>query len=111
IKKWIITQRPSLANMIEAGKAPPGVVAPQKIETKGLFALDVDDTIWQDIGLAADENSINITPPAWLADESVRSGIKAVLEHDRCIEELERLQRECRSMRLWLAEEWVAVNA
>ncbi|KAG6806635.1 hypothetical protein H0H92_010586, partial [Tricholoma furcatifolium] len=101
----------SLANMIKAGKAPPGVVAPQKIETKGLFALDVDDTIWQDIGLTADENSINITPPAWLADERVRSGIKAVLEHDRCIEELKRLRRECRSMRLWLAEEWVAVNA
>ncbi|KAG6807165.1 hypothetical protein H0H92_008576 [Tricholoma furcatifolium] len=101
----------SLVNMIKTRKAPPGAVAPHKIETKGLFALDVDDAIWQDIGLAADEESINVTPPAWLADESVRSGIKAVLEHDRCVEELERLRQECRSMRLWLSEEWATVNA
>ena len=40
-----------LVEMKEKGKAPLGAVAPHVIEQNGLFKLDVDDDIWQDIGL------------------------------------------------------------
>ncbi|KAG6822999.1 hypothetical protein H0H92_011799 [Tricholoma furcatifolium] len=99
-----------LEAMVAKGVAPPGALPPQKIPTKGLFALDVDDTIWQDVGLTDDMGSINVTPPAWLADDRVRDGIRAFLEHDRCIEEEERVRHECQSMRLWFMEEWSVVN-
>ena len=46
---------------------------------KGLFALDVDDIIWQDVGLN-DENWED--PPHWLCDADVRSGILAMLDLD-----------------------------
>jgi hypothetical protein len=42
-----------------------------------LFKLDVDDDIWQDVGLG---DSIGGLPPAWLADEKVCLGIKSLLE-------------------------------
>ncbi|KAG6809758.1 hypothetical protein H0H92_014854 [Tricholoma furcatifolium] len=99
-----------LEAMVAKGVAPPGAVPPHKIETKGLFTLDVDDAIWQDVGLTDDVGSLNLTPPAWLADNSVRDGIRALLEHDRCIEEGERIRHECQSMRLWFMEEWSVVN-
>ncbi|KAG6912549.1 hypothetical protein DXG01_013887, partial [Tephrocybe rancida] len=99
--------RDEMEALIKARKAPPRAICPEKIETKGLFALDVDDTIWQDIGL--DEGS-NEAPPPWLANESVRVGIRALLERDRCIEEEHCLRHECRSMRVWLLEEWRIVN-
>ena len=49
-------------------------------------------------------------PPLWLCDERVRSGIKAVLELDRCDEEDYRLITERCSMQVWFAEEWEVVN-
>ncbi|KAG6812422.1 hypothetical protein H0H93_013833, partial [Arthromyces matolae] len=97
-----------LRKLIAQGKAPPGALPPQNIEMEGLFTLDVDDAIWQDIGL--DDESVG-DPPAWLADDSVRDGIKAVLEHDRCVEEASRLRHECRSMRFWMSEEWKVIAA
>ena len=50
----------------------------------GLFALDIDDAIWQDVGLAGEDL---MDPPLWMCDEDVRRGIKALLELDRCLEE------------------------
>ncbi|KAG6904184.1 hypothetical protein DXG01_012007, partial [Tephrocybe rancida] len=99
--------RDEMAALIQARKAPPRALCPEKIETKGLFALDVDDAIWQDVGL--DEGS-NEVPPPWLASESVRAGIRALLERDRCMEEEHCLRHECRSMHVWLSEEWRIVN-
>ncbi|KAG6905821.1 hypothetical protein DXG01_000538, partial [Tephrocybe rancida] len=99
--------RDEMETLIKARKAPPRTLCPEKIEMKGLFALDVDDAIWQDVGL--DEGS-NEAPPPWLANESVRAGIRALLERDRCTEEEHRLRHECRSMRVWLSEEWRIVN-
>ncbi|KAG6847718.1 hypothetical protein H0H93_006354, partial [Arthromyces matolae] len=78
----------TLANLIKKKKAPARSV-------KGLFSLDVDDTIWEDVGLNEDD----IEPPAWLADQAVRDGIKALLEHDRCSEEDICLRHKCCSMR------------
>ncbi|KAG6821768.1 hypothetical protein H0H92_000974, partial [Tricholoma furcatifolium] len=77
------------------------------IKTKGLFALNVDDEIWQDIGL--DDESPQGQPPPWLSDTNVRDGIVALLERDRSVEEMRRLKHEGHSIRLWLAEEWAVV--
>lgn len=98
-----------MARLIRERKAPLGSVCPTKIERKGLFALDVDDNIWQDIGL--DDGSTETEPPLWLCDDRVREGIKALLELDRCTEEEERLRGECQAMRHWFAEEWNILNA
>ena len=73
-----------------------------------LFDLDVDDEIWQDIGLE-EVDSKEITPPRWMSDEAVRNGIKAVLELDRCKEEEERLIHERRALQVWFSEEWTVV--
>ena len=58
---------------------------PIHIDMEHLFSLDVDDDIWQDIGLTETDNSGD--PPLWLCDENVRDGIRAMLEQDRCLEE------------------------
>jgi hypothetical protein len=77
-------------------------VLPQPIDTRNLFALDVDDDIWDDIGLEDDDG---IAPP-WLMNEEVRKGIRNQLIVDRCVEEEGRLRRETRAMQLWIREEW-----
>ncbi|KZP02115.1 hypothetical protein FIBSPDRAFT_906147, partial [Athelia psychrophila] len=79
----------SMAHLIATGQAPQGAVAPEIIPPGGLWKLDVDDTIWQDIGL--DEDEYDGKPPLWLRDEKVRSGIRNMLDHDRCIEEEQAL--------------------
>ncbi|KAG6912388.1 hypothetical protein DXG01_014955, partial [Tephrocybe rancida] len=53
--------RDEMETLIKARKAPPRALCPDKIEMKGLFALDVDDAIWQDVGL--DEGSNEAPPP------------------------------------------------
>ena len=89
--------------LLHQGKAPQGSVAPLPISRDGLFKLDVDDDIWQDIGL--DDNS-NGLPPAWLADEKVRLGIKSLLELRHCEEEENRLLKEKKALAEWVTEEW-----
>ena len=67
-----------LRTLSDQGQAPRNVVLPQPVEIKGLFDLDVDDEIWQEIGL--DDEDVSI--PAWLGDLDVRDGIKLCLEFD-----------------------------
>lgn len=67
----------------------------------------MDDAIWQDIGLT---DAVVGAPPLWLADNDVRSGILAMLELDRCVEEEARLRHERRAMQEWFAEEWKILN-
>lgn len=93
---------------IDAGRAPPGAIAPPEIDGAGLWALDVDDEIWQDVGLDDSEDADN--PPGWLGDDDVRDGIKAMLQLDRCAEEEWRSGQERRSMQEWFAEEWRALT-
>ncbi|KAG6912561.1 hypothetical protein DXG01_013806, partial [Tephrocybe rancida] len=97
----------TMEKLFADGKAPRGAICPKRLELKGIFDLDVDDTIWEDIGL--EDRSPAALPP-WLANEGVRVGIKALLERDRCVEEEVRLRHECRSMHIWLSEEWCIVN-
>ncbi|KAJ7194705.1 hypothetical protein GGX14DRAFT_678291 [Mycena pura] len=95
-----------LSKIVKDGHAPAGSIAPRPIKPKQLWQLDVDDDIWQDIGLDDDDDVRTKEPPLWLCDERVRSGIKAVLELDRCDEEDYRLITERCSMQVWFAEEW-----
>jgi hypothetical protein len=96
-----------LATLIHQGKAPRNAVPPQHIQTAGLFKLDVDDEIWQDVGLGDD---VDGSIPRWLADEEVRVGIKNLLELDRCKEEEERLHIEKCALQDWAIEEWDCIQ-
>jgi len=99
-----------MINLIEEGSAPRGAVKPRKIDKEGLFKLDVDDDIWQDIGL--DDNELEMpSMPKWLVDGQVREGIKNLLELDRCMEEEKRLKLERCAIQEWMIEEWNCVES
>ena len=55
-------------------------------------------------------NPIVPTVPAWLENENVRRGIRAVLAIDRCLEERRRLGREADNMSRWYRRELAAVK-
>jgi hypothetical protein len=95
----------NLTSMINMGEAPRGAIPPYPIEREGLFKLDVDDEVWQDIGLNND-NNVDGDLPLWLSDDNVRQGIKALLELDRCDEEQRRLCKERQNMQEWMIREW-----
>ncbi|KAJ7501610.1 hypothetical protein B0H11DRAFT_1713561 [Mycena galericulata] len=97
-----------IGKLIKSGKAPPNAVAPRPIPSKELWQLDVDDGIWEDVGL--DDDDVLTEPPPWLADDDVRTGIKAMLELDRADEEDYQLRKESASLQVWFAEEWEVVN-
>ena len=86
---------------------PQNAIIPPSINMKGLFDLDVDNDIWQDIGLADDEFNGNVPP--WLGDETVRNGIRLVQEITNCRDELDLCMREKRSLQHWFDEESAAL--
>ncbi|KAJ7207315.1 hypothetical protein B0H12DRAFT_991225, partial [Mycena haematopus] len=92
--------------LIKSGKAPPKAIAPMPVPREGLWQLDVDDDIFQDVGLDDRDDQYDDEPPLWLCDEKVRAGIKAMLDLDRSEEEDARLRREGMALRVWFAEEW-----
>ena len=98
----------AICELIDNGKAPARTLHPNPIDMESLFALDVDDDIWQDIGL--EDDSFDTQVPGWLGDESIRAGIKAQLILDRCMEERDRLSRERWTMQIWMQEEWKALE-
>ena len=97
-----------LKELIAKNQAPRGAVAPLAMETTGLFKLDVDDDIWQDIGLTGDNDGDDQVPP-WLGVEDVCEGIKSLLLYYRCLEEEQRLIAERISMQQWMQEEWATM--
>ncbi|KAF9520120.1 hypothetical protein BS47DRAFT_1357629 [Hydnum rufescens UP504] len=88
---------------------PWNAVIPPPIDIKGLFNLDVDNDIWQDVGLADDEFEGKVPP--WLGDEDVQNGIRLVQELTNCHDELSLCERELYSFQLWFEEESVALMA
>jgi hypothetical protein len=56
-------------------RIPYNAVIPPPIEMKGLFSPDVDNDIWQDIGLADDE--FGGTVPPWLGMRMSKMGFKS----------------------------------
>ncbi|KAG1849101.1 hypothetical protein C8R48DRAFT_750301 [Suillus tomentosus] len=95
-----------LRSLIRQRRAPPYAVMPHIILRDGIFLLDVDDDIWQDVGLDDD----TIAPPAWLSDDAIRNGIRLQLEVDRCMEEEARLMRERAVIQEWMLAEWGAIK-
>lgn len=75
-----------LTKMIKSKRVPKHTVAPLPIPAECLFCLDVDDEVWQDIGLD-DMHPDATLPPKWLSDINIWEGIRGMLELDRCIEE------------------------
>ena len=98
-----------LEKIINKKKAPRGAISPLAIEMDNLFKLDVDDDIWQDIGLTDDLDDLSEIPD-WLGNDQVRGGIKVLLEYDRCLEEMQRIRHERVSMQEWFLEEWVVLQ-
>ncbi|KAI6153024.1 hypothetical protein BKA82DRAFT_4349407 [Pisolithus tinctorius] len=92
-----------IVGLIHKGKAPQGSIAPLLIPRDSLFKLDVDDDIWQDVGLGDDSDGLL---PPWLADEKVCSGIRSLLELRHCEEEERHLLQERRALTEWFSEEW-----
>lgn len=89
--------------MIASNHAPAGAIPPQPIQRDGLFKLDVDDDIWQDVGLDDDHDG---PIPRWLGDDRVREGIRGMMEWDRCCEEEVRVCKERCALQEWFTEEW-----
>jgi hypothetical protein len=94
-----------MSALVDSGGAPRGAKVPDQIVRDGLFQLDVDNSIWQDIPLNDGEDM-----PRWLGDEQVREGIKWMLQLDRCREEEHRLLRERVAMQDWMTEEWSLIE-
>ncbi|KAI6114444.1 hypothetical protein F5141DRAFT_1001898 [Pisolithus sp. B1] len=92
-----------MVGLMQKGKAPQGSIAPLLIPRDSLFKLDVDDDIWQDIGLGDDSGGLL---PPWLADEKVHSGIRSLLELRQCEEEERHLMQERQALIQWFTEEW-----
>ncbi|KAG2746663.1 hypothetical protein P692DRAFT_20738493, partial [Suillus brevipes Sb2] len=91
---------------IRRGEAPAGAIAPHSISLTGIFQLDVDDDIWQDVGLDGND----MAPPAWIADENMRAAIKFQLEVDQCNEERARIMQEHCVLQEWMMAEWDALQ-
>lgn len=97
--------------LIDERQAPRNAIVPLPIPPKGLWKLEVDDIIFQNIGLdEQDDSEPGNEPPRWLCDETVREGIKAMLELDRADEEDARLRRERSALQVWFSEEWEVVG-
>ncbi|KAI6102924.1 hypothetical protein F5141DRAFT_1217495 [Pisolithus sp. B1] len=92
-----------MVGLIHKGKAPRGSIAPLLIPRDSLFKLDVDDDIWQDVGLGDDSDGVL---PPWLVDEKICSGIRSLLEWRCCEEEERHLLQERKALVLWFSEEW-----
>ncbi|KAF7338870.1 hypothetical protein MSAN_02210100 [Mycena sanguinolenta] len=92
--------------LIRAKKAPRKAIAPLPIPREGLWQLNVDNAIFQDVGLDDHDDDYHDHPPLWLCDEKVRTGIKAMLDLDCCDEEDARLRGKPLALQAWFAEEW-----
>ncbi|THH15529.1 hypothetical protein EUX98_g9451, partial [Antrodiella citrinella] len=95
-----------MQDLIGKKKAPKNAVAPRQIKMEGLFKLDVDHDVWQDLGFGTVEGD---DVPRWLSSEKVREGIRHVLELDRCREEVVRLGWERCALQEWFMVEWKSI--
>ncbi|KAG2075019.1 hypothetical protein BDR04DRAFT_1150355 [Suillus decipiens] len=79
-----------LSALIRQCHSPPNAIALNPISPAGIFDLDIDADMWQDIGL----NDDVLEPSDWLADEATHAAIKLVLEIDWCNKEESRVKVE-----------------
>jgi hypothetical protein len=79
-------------------------VVPRPIPMDKLFDVDVDDAIWEDVGLSESDGVADV--PLWLSDDQVRTGIQGILLRDCCDKELKWLRYELSALEEWFQEEW-----
>ncbi|OSD02619.1 hypothetical protein PYCCODRAFT_1410600 [Trametes coccinea BRFM310] len=79
---------------------------PQHLPTE-LGALREDTSLLTDVWITPTETDM---PPRWLDDPQVRSGIRALLNKDRCQEERRRLGQEADNLCRWYGRELAAVE-
>jgi hypothetical protein len=91
--------RQEMQGLIARGDAPAGAAVPNQLSNERLWDLDVDDNLWTE--LARDEQYQD-DAPKWLYDEPTKQGIRAMLDLERCDEEIERLSHERGMMLAWL---------
>lgn len=96
-----------ITNMVKNNLAPAGAIIPEPIPSGGLWTLDVDDSIWQDIGLEDEDG--DSAPPLWLRDENVRAGIHHLQDYDRCREEEIRVLGERINLQQCARDEWAVM--
>jgi len=80
---------------------------PPLLTMEGLYKLDVDQDIWEDSRGDIAEFPGGVVPP-WLADPSVKEGIRLSQEVISCRQELERCKAEHANLRTWFCEEYNA---
>lgn len=80
---------------------------PQELPTTIQELRSGHSTLWQDAewDLAGDRKA-----PAWMEDPETRRGIHALLQFDRCSEEMERLPLESDNMLRWFCSELLATD-
>ena len=71
-----------------------------------LVDLQDDLTLMQDVWITLSVSEV----PRWLEDVDVRDGIRALLKHERCLEEQHRLGLEADNMCHWFGNELSAVQ-
>ncbi|KAG1853118.1 hypothetical protein F4604DRAFT_1883423 [Suillus subluteus] len=91
-----------LSALIRQRRSPLNAIPPNPISPTGIFDLDIDADIWEDIGL----NDVVPEPPDWLADEDTCAAIRLLLEIDRCNEEESRVKVERCALQEWAMHEW-----
>ncbi|KAJ3529279.1 hypothetical protein NMY22_g9058 [Coprinellus aureogranulatus] len=96
----------AMQDLIRKRSAPRNVKAPDKIDLKSIYSMDVDDPIWNYRGLDDNEEEV----PLWLGDEDVRNGINSLLMWQRCEEEECYLAREAFLLQTWYRQEWDRLN-
>jgi hypothetical protein len=89
-----------MQDAVSQGIAPINIQIPASMGNAKLWDLDVDDDVWMDIAQDAHFEKKNL--PKWLYDIPTKQGIRAMLEVQRCDEELEWLDHECGVMYSWL---------
>ena len=71
-----------------------------------LVDLRNDPTLMQDVWITPSVGEV----PRWLEDIDVRDGIRALLKHERCLEEQHRLGIEADNMCQWFGNELTAIQ-
>ncbi|KAH6906264.1 hypothetical protein BKA70DRAFT_1106739, partial [Coprinopsis sp. MPI-PUGE-AT-0042] len=96
-----------MERLVKGNRAPRGAVVPLQIDDHSVYQLDVDSPIWDNTCFDEDLSTV----PRWMSDDGIRSGIKAVLQMDRCREEEARLKREIQNLQDWSIEQWSQICA
>ena len=98
--------RTQLKELIDLGRAPLNASVPRSLLNQRIWDLDVDDPIWSDPALYTGGEDV----PRWMYDTVFKTGIRAVLQFDRCSEESERLESEMEAFVGWIAGRFDLLN-